>query len=291
MNIGESELKNYLQYLLAERGLSANTLAAYERDLTVFFRWLKKSDAQEKLIERQDVVAFLTELRKNGSKPATITRQLASLRSFFAFLKTYSGFSADPLDGFQNPHKAKRLPKTLTAKEVERMIAHADNSRDKLIMELLYGCGLRVSELTGLKIADLDLRNGLLKCMGKGSKERFVPMGQKALNAIEEYLKDKPKMSGTLLRNRQNKRLSRLVVWQIVKRLADKAGIEKPLSPHTLRHSFATHLLENGADLRSVQELLGHANVVTTQLYTHISRSHLRKVYEQAQNTYSQREQ
>ncbi|MBX9772258.1 MAG: tyrosine-type recombinase/integrase, partial [Candidatus Obscuribacterales bacterium] len=176
---------------------------------------------------------------------------------------------------------------TLTLQEVTKMIEAADNSRDRLIMELLYGCGLRVSELTGLKVIDLDLKQGLLKCFGKGSKERFVPIGQPAIKSIEEYLMENPRQSGTLFRNRENKRLSRLVVWQVVKRLADKANIQKPLSPHTLRHSFATHLLENGADLRSVQELLGHANVVTTQLYTHISRSHLRKAYEQAQTNFS----
>lgn len=289
MNIGQSELNNYLQYLLAERGLSANTLAAYKRDLSGFLDWLKSSgERQEKIIERQDVVAFITELRKRGNKPATITRQLASLRSFFAFLKTYTGFAADPLDGFQNPHKAKRLPQTLSPQEVAKMIEAADNSRDRLIMELLYGCGLRVSELTSLKISDLDLKQGLLKCFGKGSKERLVPMGKPAVKAIEDYLTQNPHKTGSLLRSRENKKLSRLVVWQVVKRLAEKAGIQKSLSPHTLRHSFATHLLENGADLRSVQELLGHANVVTTQLYTHISRSHLRKVYEQAQNTYAQ---
>lgn len=288
MNIGDTELKHYLQYLLAERGLSTNTLAAYKRDLSSFIDWLKNhGEQQEKIIERQDVVAFITELRKRGSKPATITRHLASLRSFFAFLKTYTGFSADPLDGFQNPHKAKRLPQTLSLQEVTKMIEAADNSRDRLIMELLYGCGLRVSELTGLKVIDLDLKQGLLKCFGKGSKERFVPIGQPAIKSIEEYLMENPRQSGTLFRNRENKRLSRLVVWQVVKRLADKANIQKPLSPHTLRHSFATHLLENGADLRSVQELLGHANVVTTQLYTHISRSHLRKAYEQAQTNFS----
>ncbi|MBX9877131.1 MAG: tyrosine recombinase XerD [Candidatus Obscuribacterales bacterium] len=291
MNIGQSELNNYLQYLLAERGLSANTLAAYQRDLSGFLDWLKSNgERQEKIIERQDVVAFITELRKRGNKPATITRQLASLRSFFAFLKTYTGFASDPLDGFQNPHKAKRLPQTLSPQEVAIMIEAADNSRDRLIMELLYGCGLRVSELTSLKISDLDLKQGLLKCFGKGSKERLVPMGQPAMKAIEEYLTENPHKTGSLLRSRENKKLSRLVVWQVVKRLAEKAGIQKSLSPHTLRHSFATHLLENGADLRSVQELLGHANVVTTQLYTHISRSHLRKVYEQAQNSYRQQE-
>jgi len=292
MNIDDLELKNYLQYLLAERGLSANTLAAYKQDLSAFLAWLKDTGPrEERLIERQDVVAFITELRKKGSKPATITRQLASLRSFFAFLKTYSGFTADPLDGFQNPHKAKRLPKTLTQQEVVTIIEAADNSRDKLIIELLYACGLRVSELTGLKVSDIDLRQGTLKCFGKGSKERFVPVGQEAQKSIEKYLLEHPHKAGPLLLSRENKKLSRLVVWQIVKRLAEKAGIEKTLSPHTLRHSFATHLLENGADLRSVQELLGHSNVVTTQLYTHISRSHLRSAYEKAKSNYGVTEQ
>lgn len=190
----------------------------------------------------------------------------------------------------QNPQKAKRLPQVLTPAEVAALIRVSNKPRERVAVELLYGAGLRVSELVNLNWSDISLSQGYLRCFGKGSKERVVPIGSMANEALKSYKaeigpekKTNLRMGQPIFCNRQGKRLSRLVVWQIIKRLASKAGITKKLSPHTLRHSFATHLIENGADLRAVQELLGHTSVVTTQLYTHISRAHLRRAYESAQ--------
>jgi len=190
----------------------------------------------------------------------------------------------------QGPQNAKYLPQVLTVAEIELLYGAGETVKERLIIELLYGAGLRVSELVNLSWGDINLARGSIKCFGKGSKERMVPIGRQALKAIEDYKQERVKgrrkkiaSTSPLLINRQGKPMPRLVVWQIIKRLAKRAGITKKLSPHTLRHSFATHLLENGADLRSVQELLGHVNITTTQLYTHVSRAHLRQTYKEAQ--------
>lgn len=277
----------YLDFLSKERGLSANTIAAYQHDLANFVSWFDGGSVPQ----RQDVLRYLAHLKGKGQKSASIARMLASLRGLFIWAKNEKMIAQDPTDALLNPQRAQRLPQVLTAEEVESMLQVANKKRDRLVIELLYGAGLRVSELITLDPKDLNLGEKYLRCEGKGSKERIVPFGERALFAINDYLKDYPldvhSTNRPLLLDRSGKRLSRLVVWQIVKRLAIKAGIKKKLSPHTLRHSFATHLLENGADLRAVQELLGHASVVTTQLYTHISRNHLRKVYQQAQATFS----
>ena len=218
---------------------------------------------------------------------------LASLRGWFAWQRALGLRHDDPCDGFQNPQKAKHLPIVLTPQEVASLIACAERPKDRLIIELLYGAGLRVSELVQLDIKDINLNQGFVRCLGKGSKERIVPFGSQASNALTQYLpeattfcKEKNGKSQPLFIDRQGQRLTRLVVWQTIKRLAARANINKSLSPHSLRHSFATHLLEGGADLRAVQELLGHSSVVTTQLYTHVSKSHLRKAYQSAQQNF-----
>lgn len=287
----------YIKYLTLERGLSNNSIAAYRRDLKAFLKWLPEGLLT---VTRLHLTAYLGVLKSSGSKASTLSRNLATLRGWFSWLKLRDYIAIDPTLDLANPKREKMLPKVLTLSEVEAIIAAAENARDRAILELLYGGGLRVSELTRLEVKDLSLREGTLRVFGKGSKERIVPIGTKAIEALCSFL---PELSGTasgatagagrarpalmtpqpIFKDKQGKRLSRLVVWQIVKRLALKAGVRKPLSPHTLRHSYATHLLENGADVRSVQELLGHSSVVTTQLYTHVSRKHLRDAYTAAQ--------
>jgi integrase/recombinase XerD len=286
-----AQLVEYLDFVYKEKGLSKNTLKAYSSDLTNLIN--SHSDRLE--VSRQDIVYYLASLKKHGQSATTISRVLASLRGFFAWRKARAYSRQDPCDSFQNPQRSRKLPAVLTPDEVSAMIAAADKCRDRAIIELLYGAGLRVSELVNLDLKDINLNQGFVRCLGKGSKERMVPLGKESIYAVNDFLAQFPKQQNRrqkssfdgkslpLFIDLKGKRLSRLVVWQVIKRLANKAAIQKTLSPHTLRHSFATHLLENGADLRSVQELLGHASVVTTQMYTHISKGHLRKAYQNAQ--------
>lgn len=284
--------RRYLDFLNRDRGLSPNTIAAYRSDLSGFIFWLPPNTER---VDRTHVTRYLSFLKAAGNKPATLSRNLATLRGWFMWQKSHGKIASDPSDGLLNPQRTKRLPQVLTVSEVTAMINAAGNSRERAMIELLYGAGLRVSELANLEIKDLNLNHGFVKCFGKGSKERIVPIGKPAVTAVRTYISELNVTAGgitaqqagrqPLFRDRAGQKLSRLVVWQVVKRLAAKANIRKSMSPHTLRHSFATHLLENGADLRAVQELLGHSSIVTTQLYTHISRKHLKKAYENAQLT------
>lgn len=304
-------LKPYLLYVRSERALSENTLWAYTRDLEAFCHWFAGDTANvgKELPTRGDITRFLAILKREGQATASLARKLASLRGWFAWLVTTGRTSEDPLETFESPHKQKKLPQVLTTQEMQVLIEAAVESRDKAILELLYGAGLRVSELVGLRVKDLNLKQNYVHCLGKGNKERIVPIGMEAVRALNDHLQarkakqevldhkkirvGRPKRKSNnprrvtsdefLFLDSEGKQLSRLIVWQLIKRLAVKAGIKKEISPHTLRHSFATHLLENGADLRAVQELLGHSNLVTTQLYTHVSRAHLKTAYQQAQ--------
>ena len=279
-------LNEYLDFVYREKGLSRNTLLAYRSDLIAFASWSEKAGNNG----GREIARYLVWLRSQGKSPSTVARNLASLRSWFGWQKALGLIEKDPCDSLQNPQRAKRLPQVVTPAEVAAMIQVAANPRERVAIELLYGGGLRVSELVRLNWSDLSLNQGYVRCFGKGSKERVVPIGRQAIEALKAYKdmlgqnsKTRTQPGQPLLGDRRGKRLSRLVVWQIIKRLARRARINKKLSPHTLRHSFATHLIENGADLRTVQELLGHASVVTTQLYTHVSRGHLRRAYESAQ--------
>ncbi len=316
--VSEIELarQKYIRFLQKERGLSLNTSNAYNNDISAFIAWLDSSKVE---VNRNSLTKYLQYLKAEGMQASTLARKLATLRGWFDWQKSNQLISSDPSDGIMNPKLARRLPQVLSNNEVTNMIGAASTPREKVIVELLYGAGLRVSELITLSLNDVNLSHGYVRCLGKGSKERIVPIGRAAIGAIKEYLdsderlnpKDAPpstkkkrgrpkktvkdiattsggkrkklEYSVPLLADRQGKNLNRLVVWQTVKRLAQTAKIKKEMSPHTLRHSFATHLLENGADLRVVQELLGHSSVVTTQLYTHISRKHLKKAYMSAQ--------
>jgi integrase/recombinase XerD len=289
--LSNGRLAEYLDYVCREKGLSRNTLLAYHSDLIAFNSWLKQKG---KSPSRAEIISYLGALRLQGKTASTVARKLASLKNWFGWQKATGLIVSDPCDAIDNLKKGKLLPQVLTPQEVSSLIAASENSRERLIVELLYGAGLRVSELVKLNWADVSVSQGYVRCMGKGAKERIVPVGGQALAALMEYeesvvqdAKGKLAKQRPLLCDRKGQRLSRLVIWQTVKRLARKAAIAKRLSPHTLRHSFATHLLENGADLRAVQELLGHSSVVTTQLYTHLSKRHLRQAYEVAQGVIS----
>lgn len=321
-------LKDYLEHVSFERNLSPHTILAYKNDLTSFIKWFQIHHKTKPFPSRAQLSEYLSSLVSASHKPASIQRVLASLRGFSSYLIDLKVIEVDPTEGLDNPQRGRKLPLILTKQEVKRILESADNLRDRAILELLYACGLRVSELVGLNLSDLSFNQRQLKCTGKGRKERVIPIGASALDAIENYmaekdakvLKDQMKTKKKKVgrpkkrkRGRSNnadklkfphldlnehlkgeplfiddegKRISRTYVWRKLKKLALKAQISKSLSPHTLRHSFATHLLENGADLRSVQELLGHSSVVTTQLYTHISRKHLKEAYLQAQSQF-----
>ena len=290
----ETHLEEYLHYLKIERGLSDNTIQSYQRDLKQYLLFLaeeKKEDWED--IDRYLVLDFLEQLRNEGKSSATIIRMVSALRKFHQFLRQERYTDNDPMQHVDTPKKQQKLPKTLSIKEVEKIIEAPDTSdilgiRDRAILELMYATGLRVSELITLKLDDLHLSLGLIQTLGKGDKERIIPIGDQAINWINIYLeksrpellaKNKKEKTRVLFLNYKGEGFSRQGIWKNLKVYVVQAGIEKEVTPHTLRHSFATHLLENGADLRVVQELLGHAGISTTQIYTHISKKRMADVY------------
>ncbi|MBM7569761.1 site-specific tyrosine recombinase XerD [Aquibacillus albus] len=285
-------LSDFLHYLRVERGLSDNTLKSYHRDLKSYLEFLQKNNIKSwNTVFRSHLLQYLYELNDKGKSSATIARTLSSLRLFHQFLvREYHDVSEDPSLHIETPKKEKRLPKVLSANEVDKLLSIEGNDplslRNKAMLEILYATGLRVSELVSLKLNDLHLTMGFIRCFGKGSKERIVPLGDLAKESVESYLSlsrsSLLKNNGTdyLFLNHHGKALSRQGFWKILKSIARDAGITKPITPHTLRHSFATHLLENGADLRSVQEMLGHADISTTQIYTHVTKSRIKDIYQ-----------
>ncbi len=284
-------LEAFLAYLELERGLSATTRASYQHDLALFETFLRqrKLEALER-VQPVHVREFLQSLRATRS-PATVARKLSAVKGLFKFLEGQRVIDRSPTVFIDAPRLWQRLPATLNREEVQRLLASVQREglglRDLAMLELLYGAGLRVSELVSLELGSCNLEAGFVRCIGKGNKERIVPLGRIASQALVRYLKDErpvltAKRPGTtaLFVNRRGVRLTRQRVWQLLRRYAKAGLITKPMSPHTLRHSFATHLLEGGADLRTVQELLGHANISTTQRYTHVDRSRLKAVHE-----------
>ncbi len=285
-------VEDFIHFLAVERGLSKNTLSAYERDLGDWLDYLEiNAISRPEEVDYRLFVSYLQQDRKKGHKTATVSRHLSSIRSFFAYLQQEGIITADPAQLVDTPKPDRRLPKALSFQEVEMLLSAPDigkpyGIRDKAMLELLYATGIRVSELVALNVADLNLHASFLRCFGKGSKERIVPVGHYAMKALEQYLLSvrsilvKDSFEEALFVNHSGDRMTRQGCWKIIKKYAKVAGILTPLSPHTLRHSFATHLLENGADLRSVQEMLGHADIGTTQIYTHVTKTHLQKAYE-----------
>lgn len=284
----------YLHYLLIERGLSDNTRKSYQHDLDQYLAFLHNEEIKDwQSVDRFTIVAFLQFLQEENKSAATITRMVTSLRRFHQFLRQERFVDHDPMQHIESPKKRQKLPDTLNVNEVERLIETPDTKkvlgiRDRAILEVMYATGMRVSELIGVKLNDLHLSMGLLQTTGKGDKERIVPLGDIAIQWIETYLDEarpllcqKHPEEEHLFVNGHGTGLSRQGIWKNLKALVLKAGIMKNVTPHTLRHSFATHLLENGADLRTVQELLGHADISTTQIYTHITKKRMADVYKQ----------
>jgi integrase/recombinase XerD len=283
-------LEPFLDYLTFERGLADRTLSAYQRDLRRLLVFLQEEGCTgPNEITPGQLRAFLIRLHEGGLAPTTIRRALSAIRTYFAFLLEDGIVDTDPSERLESPRTWRRLPGVLSVEEVERLLSAPDPKhplfwRDRSILELLYATGVRVSELVELRLNHLDLELGLCTVLGKGSKERMVPFGAPAQRALTRYLRDvRPRLdrggSGAVFLNARGGTLSRSSVWSLVRASAAKAGIRKTVSPHTLRHSFATHLLEGGADLAAVQELLGHADISTTQIYTHVDRDYLREVH------------
>ncbi len=292
-----SHIAAFINYAQVERGLAPNSVAAYRRDLAKFAAFCEPRRLKPAAVERKHVVDFLGRLYQQGLDSRSVARQLVTLRNFFRFLLQEGAVRRDPVEHIESPRVWKRLPKYLTLEEVERLLAPPSaglaaakaatplDLRDRAMLEVLYATGLRVSELVSLKVSDVQLEAGLLRCLGKGSKERVVPLGKKSQAALEDYLRrGRPHLiarrpSPYMFVSRRGSRMTRQNFWHLLRRRARAAGLRAPLTPHTLRHSFATHLLERGADLRAVQLLLGHADISTTQIYTHVAQERLKQVY------------
>ena len=276
---------DYLQVLRLERGLSQNTISAYNDDLKDFITLSGAKDASD--VTSRAVSRYLTSLTSSGKRPATIARKLSSIRRFLAWLVDGGKLSSNPMQGISSPKLSRYHPHYLSVREIESIFKAIDTTardglRDKMIFELLYGCGLRISELLTLKHADIEMAAGFLRVTGKGGKQRLVPLGDLARDAVASYrdaqeaaLAGKGHPPSLVLVNNRGVKMSRVGLWKIVRKWVQKAGILKAVTPHTFRHSFATHMLEGGADLRVVQEMLGHADISTTQIYTHVDREYL----------------
>ncbi len=284
-------IEEYLSYLQLERGLSATTRSSYRQDLLLFEAFLIKQQIRSLAhVQQSHIREFLQSIRLHRS-PATVARKLSALRGLFKFLEGQRTIPRSPTAFIETPRLWRRLPQTLNLQEVEQLLGSVSDEglgvRDTAILELLYGTGLRVSELVALDLSQCNFDAGFLRCIGKGNKERIVPIGRQANQALARYLMiERPQLMvrhpdvQALFVNRRGARLTRQRIWQLIKRYAAAGLISKSIGPHTLRHSFATHLLERGADLRIVQELLGHANVSTTQRYTHVDRARLKSIHE-----------
>ena len=286
-------IASFLMHVRVEKGLSANTISAYKRDLLKFEEFAKKRKLTLESIGRDDLVDFLAGLYRLKLESRTVARQLVTLRNFFRFAQVQDLIPEDPSINLESPKIRRHLPGYLRLEEVEKLLEQPDSKtptglRDRAMLEVLYSTGLRVSELIGLGVSDLDSKVGCVRCIGKGDKERIVPVGKKALGTVDKYLRDgrpqlvrdaKASSGPALFVNRRGAALSRVGVWKILSAYGRRAGLRVALTPHMLRHSFATHLLERGADLRSVQLMLGHADISTTQIYTHVVEERLKQIY------------
>lgn len=289
----EDQLRDFIHFLTVEKGLAKNTLISYERDLKSYMSYLKNVEQLPDWNDcrRVNIIHFLAHLKDQGKSSKTLARHIASIRSFHQFLIREKACDTDPSVHIETPQAERSLPKVLSQEEVEALLEAPKlkdqyGYRDKAMLELLYATGMRVSELINLDMSDIHGSMGFVRCVGKGNKERIIPIGKTALDAIEQYMErgrgklaSHKKTTESLFLNHHGNRLTRQGFWKILKKLAREANIEKELTPHTLRHSFATHLLMNGADLRAVQEMLGHADISTTQIYTHVTNVRLKDVY------------
>jgi integrase/recombinase XerD len=286
----DPSVPRFLDVVWMERGLSANTLAAYRADLLSLQRWLAKHGRTLHSVDRADLLAFIASKAEGGARPRSTARQLSSFRCFFRQQLRDGAIKEDPTLDISMPRTGRPLPKSLTEEEVERLLAAPDLSgalgiRDRTMLEVLYATGLRVSELVGLKHSQVNLNQGVVRISGKGNRERLVPLGAESMRWIKEFM-DGPRaeilgaqVTDYLFPTRRGDRMTRQSFWHIIKRYARLARVDKPLSPHTLRHAFATHLLNHGADLRVVQMLLGHSDLSTTQIYTHVARERMKDLH------------
>lgn len=291
--MNERILEDFLGYLAVERGASPHTISAYGGDLRAYLKFLDARSTDPLKARREDVTGFMAELQHQQMAPSTVERKIAAVKSFYSFLARESLTDSHPTVDLALPKVPARLPEVISIQDAEQLLSQPFPSgpvgyRDRAALEVLYGCGLRVSELTGLDLLDLDLEAGFVRVMGKGGKERLVPIAGAALNALSEYLEHgRPYLRAKKVSTRQDPsavflnvrggRLTRQAVFGIVRTYGERAGLQ--LHPHTLRHSFATHMLQGGAELRALQEMLGHADISTTQVYTHVDRAHVREEY------------
>ena len=296
----KEEINSFLNYLTVEKGFSVNTLDAYRNDLQQLASFAGEEAAKQGLISswenfsRQTMLSYMLNLKERNYAATTIARKVAATRSFFGFLKSEGTIKTDPTENMSSPSVGKSLPKPITISQVRQLLEQpaklntVEAKRDKAMLELLYASGMRISELVNLNLGDVNTDEGFVKCFGKGHKERIVPIYEQAARSVQEYIAEtRPKLAHkkdgvALFLNPRGDRLTRQGFWQKLKEYAKSAGLGTRVSPHTLRHSFATHMLSGGADLRAVQELLGHANISTTQVYTHLTSEHVRRTYERS---------
>lgn len=296
----KEDIENFLNYLKVEKGFSENTEMAYRNDLNQLVTFMEQEAAKHGSVPswadfgRQGMLSFILDLKEKTLAATTIARRVAAAKSFFAFLKDEGKVSDNPIRDVPSPKIGKSLPKPVSIGQVRQLLEQPakldtpEAKRDKAMLELLYASGMRVSELVSLDIGDVDIQGGYVRCFGKGHKERMIPIYPQAAQSVKEYIEQvhpqiaRSPVEKALFLNLRGDRLTRQGFWQILKGYAKSAGLEADVTPHTLRHSFATHMLNGGADLRSVQELLGHANISTTQVYTHLTSEHVRRTYEKA---------
>lgn len=287
----EAVIAGFLDGLWMEKGLSDNTLSSYRRDLTIFALWLKSKNTKLPEVSREDILRYLSHRLGLGIKARSTARLLATLRGLYRYLLRENRIKEDPTLRVENPKLGRSLPETLTEQDVEKLLEAPDIStavgfRDRTMLELLYACGLRVTELVGLKVTQVNLRQGVIRIIGKGNKERLVPMGEEAIGWISRFVREargdllkKSLQSDVMFPSNRGGEMTRQAFWYRIKEHARKADIRRKISPHTLRHAFATHLLNHGADLRVVQLLLGHSDLSTTQIYTHVADHRLKELH------------
>ena len=282
-------IQGFKKYLRIERSLSENTIESYIRDIKKLYDFAKKNKIQQLNITRNDIKEFIKSINKAGISTRSQSRIISGLKSYYKYLILEGYIKKDPTELIESPKIGLKLPDTLNIQEIEKIInsvshQHPQGLRNQTIIEVLYSCGLRVSELTNLKISNINFKENFIRIIGKGNKERLAPIGNTAIKLIKQYIKEyrnnqniKKGSEDILFLNRRGSQLTRVMIFTIVKKIARSAGIKKNISPHTFRHSFATHLLEGGADLRIIQEILGHENITTTEIYTHLDKEFIKE--------------
>ena len=283
-NKEDSNLRSFLNYLLVDKGLSNNTAKAYEADISSFFQWLDNEDLKYKNLQEDHINKYISFLFQKKMRSSSVNRKISSIKSFYIFLVKRNFVKNSPLNDLVTPKQEKYLPESMSEAEVDKLlnspnVSNKIENRDKAMIEMLYATGMRISELVNLKMTDVDMKRCVVKVFGKGSKERLVPFGETALDSLKSYLNDREQSSSKeIFLSNRGKKMTRVAFWQRVKIYLIRENLKNSISPHTLRHAFATHLLNRGADLRSVQLLLGHSDLSTTQIYTHIAKQRLSDV-------------